>query len=102
MRPAWSAREPGGRAVHELDAAQFRGMQGRTVMGKTIPKWRRRVLVGATLMFLALSAGRTQIRNAAPQPLGTLVDVGGYRVHLYCVGNGSPTAVITVAGYSFD
>jgi pimeloyl-ACP methyl ester carboxylesterase len=35
-------------------------------------------------------------------PLGKLVDVGGYRVHLYCVGSGSPTVVITGAGYSFD
>jgi pimeloyl-ACP methyl ester carboxylesterase len=38
----------------------------------------------------------------APPPLGKLVDVGGYRVHLYCVGAGSPTAVILGAGYSFD
>jgi pimeloyl-ACP methyl ester carboxylesterase len=37
-----------------------------------------------------------------PPPLGKLVDVGGYRVHLYCTGNGSPTVVITGAGYSFD
>ena len=25
-----------------------------------------------------------------PAPLGKLVDVGGYRVHLYCTGSGSP------------
>jgi pimeloyl-ACP methyl ester carboxylesterase len=37
-----------------------------------------------------------------PAPLGKLVDVGGYRVHLYCVGSGSPTVVILGAGYSFD
>lgn len=37
-----------------------------------------------------------------PPPLGKLVDVGGYRVHLYCVGTGSPTVVILGAGYSFD
>jgi len=30
------------------------------------------------------------------------VDVGGYRVHLYCAGVGSPTVVITGAGFSFD
>jgi pimeloyl-ACP methyl ester carboxylesterase len=35
-------------------------------------------------------------------PLGKLVDVGGYRVHLYCMGAGSPTVVIVGAGYSFD
>jgi pimeloyl-ACP methyl ester carboxylesterase len=38
----------------------------------------------------------------APPPLGKLVDVGGYRVHLYCVGSGSPAVVILGAGYSFD
>jgi pimeloyl-ACP methyl ester carboxylesterase len=70
--------------------------------GKIVPKWHRRVLVALMLVFLAPSPGRTQARNVAPQPLGTLVDVGGYRVHLYCVGSGNPTVVITGAGYSFD
>jgi pimeloyl-ACP methyl ester carboxylesterase len=36
-----------------------------------------------------------------PLPLGTLVDVGGYRVHLYCLGQGSPTVMIAGA-FSFD
>ena len=71
-------------------------------MGKVIPKWHRRLLVAAALVFLVLSPGRTQTWNVAPQPLGALVDVGGYRVHLYCVGSGSPTVLITGAGYSFD
>jgi pimeloyl-ACP methyl ester carboxylesterase len=67
-----------------------------------IPKWHRRFLVATALVFLVLVHGRTQTPNAAPPPLGALVDVGGYRVHLYCVGDGSPTVVITGAGYSFD
>jgi pimeloyl-ACP methyl ester carboxylesterase len=33
--------------------------------------------------------------------MGKLVDVGGYRVHLYCTGAGSP-AVFIVGGFSFD
>jgi pimeloyl-ACP methyl ester carboxylesterase len=37
-----------------------------------------------------------------PAPLGKLVDVGGYRVHLYCTGTGSPTVVIVGAGFSFN
>ena len=37
-----------------------------------------------------------------PAPLGSLVDVGGYRIHLYCAGQGAPTVVITGAGGSFD
>lgn len=35
-------------------------------------------------------------------PLGKLIDAGGYRVHLYCIGSGSPAVVIVGAGYSFD
>ena len=34
-----------------------------------------------------------------PAPLGKLFDVGGYRVHLYCTGTGSPTVVILGADY---
>lgn len=48
---------------------------------------------------LGQTAGGTQ---QTPPPLGKLVDVGGYRVHLYCVGTGNPTVVILGAGYSFD
>jgi len=62
------------------------------------------------LFFLALSFGlpvgtQTQTtvpHQTAPAPLGKLIDVGGYRVHLYCIGTGSPTVVIVGAGYSFD
>jgi pimeloyl-ACP methyl ester carboxylesterase len=35
-------------------------------------------------------------------PLGKLVDVGGYRVHIYCTGEGSPAVAIVGGGYSFD
>jgi pimeloyl-ACP methyl ester carboxylesterase len=31
-----------------------------------------------------------------------MVDAGGYRVHLYCTGEGSPTVIVTGAGFSFD
>jgi pimeloyl-ACP methyl ester carboxylesterase len=32
-----------------------------------------------------------------PQPMGRLVDVGGYRLHLACQGDGSPTVVMEAA-----
>jgi pimeloyl-ACP methyl ester carboxylesterase len=38
----------------------------------------------------------------SPAPLGALVDVGGYRVHLYCAGDARPTVMIVGAGFSFD
>jgi pimeloyl-ACP methyl ester carboxylesterase len=37
----------------------------------------------------------------AQNPPGQLVDVGGYRVHIYCTGSGSPTVMI-IGGFSFD
>lgn len=49
----------------------------------------------ATLLFLIASSGTAQT------PLGTLIDVGGYRIHLYCTGAGAPTVMI-VGGFSFD
>ena len=49
-----------------------------------------------------LLTGREEIRWSTPPPLGKLVDVGGYRVHLYCTGEGSPTVMIVGAGFSFD
>ncbi|HEX8243922.1 MAG TPA: alpha/beta hydrolase, partial [Longimicrobium sp.] len=42
--------------------------------------------------------------GAAPAPPGRLVDIGGYRLHIYCTGSGSP-AVVLLAGsgdFSFD
>jgi pimeloyl-ACP methyl ester carboxylesterase len=51
---------------------------------------------------IATSAQTTTPAQTAPQPLGKLVDVGGYRVHLYCTGSGSPTVVIVGAGFSFN
>jgi pimeloyl-ACP methyl ester carboxylesterase len=40
----------------------------------------------------------------APSPTGQLVDIGGYRLHLYCVGRGTPTIVLIpgAGDYSFD
>jgi pimeloyl-ACP methyl ester carboxylesterase len=54
-----------------------------------------------SIVFLASLWGQSD-ETKPPQPLGKLVDVGGYRVHLYCTGTGSPTVVIVGAGYSFD
>jgi pimeloyl-ACP methyl ester carboxylesterase len=51
------------------------------------------------ILTLAQTVGTGQ---NPPPPLGKLVDVGGYRVHLYCTGTGSPAVVIVGAGYSFD
>jgi pimeloyl-ACP methyl ester carboxylesterase len=59
-------------------------------------------LFAVALTILITGVGQAQAQNRSPKPLGRMVDVGGYRVHLYCLGSGDPTVVITGAGYSFD
>jgi pimeloyl-ACP methyl ester carboxylesterase len=56
----------------------------------------------ALLLLLAFTARSQTPGLSQPSPLGTLVDVGGYRVHLYCIGQGTPTVVIVGGAFSFD
>ena len=57
----------------------------------------------AVLIFCIAAASQTQKSTAsAPPPLGTLLDVGGYRVHVHCAGGGSPAVMIIGAAFSFD
>lgn len=60
----------------------------------------RRVL--PRVVFTLLTAPLLLVAAERPAPLGRLVDVGGYRVHLYCTGSGGPTAMVVGAGFSFD
>ena len=59
-------------------------------------KWIRRtgaallLIVGASAAYHAIETSRERRRFPPP---GRLVDAGGYRLHLYCVGTGSPTVV---------
>ena len=62
-------------------------------------------LVGALVFVGGVKApAQTSARSAAPAPPGRLIDIGGYRLHLYCVGQGSPTVVLLhgFGDYSFD
>jgi len=61
-------------------------------------------IVLALLWILPIGtlAQKADTAQTPPEPLGKLVDVGGYRVHLYCTGTGSPTVVIVGAGCSFN
>ena len=55
------------------------------------------------VVLLLLSALKAQSPPSAPYPPpGRLIDAGGYRVHLFCTGQGSPTVMIVGAGFSFD
>ena len=61
----------------------------------------RRVLLGACMLpIVAAVTGAayqwvaTRRALAATPPPGRLVDVGGHRLHLWCVGSGTPTVVL--------
>ncbi len=58
----------------------------------------------ATLaLFLLFSGFASAANDPVPPPLlGSLIDVGGYRVHLYCTGTGSPTVIVVGGAFSFD
>lgn len=65
--------------------------------------WRRtrRILAGivvllvvAALVGTVYQARATSRDMGAQPPPGKLVDVGGYRLHIWCTGSGSPTVVL--------
>ena len=53
-------------------------------------------------MWLLIAPLFFAVAMQTPAPPGRLVDVGGYRVHLYCTGAGSPAVMVVGAGFSFD
>lgn len=60
----------------------------------------RRLL--SVLPFLLLAFSAAAALGSEPPTLGKLIDIGGYRVHLYCTGDGNPTVMIVGGGFSFD
>lgn len=71
---------------------------------KTLLKWLKRLILGLLTLTIALgllgatyqaAAGNADEKNFPPP--GQLVDVGGYRMHIYCVGEGSPTVILDAA-----
>lgn len=67
----------------------------------TLRWWVRRLLGGGLLVLLVLFGvtwlagqwAKANLRRAYPPP-GQLIDVGGYRLHLDCRGQGSPTVLL--------
>ena len=67
--------------------------------------WLRRILLGF-VVFLVAIAGAGLIYQAVAEridqrnfpPPGQLLDVGGYKLHINCIGQGSPTVILDAAG----
>lgn len=62
----------------------------------------RNVSLAAVGLWWSLFAPMGYSQTTEPALLGTLVDVGGYRIHIYCTGQGSPTVIVASGGFSFD
>src|SRR3954451_15140028 len=60
-------------------------------------------LLAATQCATCFSSQQSrQVENRnAPAVLGRMVDLGGYRYHLYCVGKGKPTVVLSAGAGAF-
>ena len=61
--------------------------------------WLGGILAGLLVFLLAGTIYETLAERAdarADPPPGQMVDVGGYRLHINCLGNGSPTVVIDI------
>src|SRR5262245_428400 len=69
-------------------------------------RWPRRLLVFASVIAMLAIAGsvlewRAEARDAQRfPPTGTLVDVGGHRLHLLCAGSGRQTVIFEQSGFS--
>src|SRR5687768_14069294 len=64
-------------------------------------RWTRRILVGlCRLVLIAALSGSTyqwlatRRDLASTPPPGRLVDIGGYRLHLWCTGAGAPAVIL--------
>jgi pimeloyl-ACP methyl ester carboxylesterase len=64
-------------------------------------RWTLRILVGlgSLIVFTALTGATyqwlaTRRDLAATPPPGQLVDIGGYRLHLWCTGDGAPAVIL--------
>lgn len=61
----------------------------------------KRGVVGSIIVVLLLAIAGTVYQTAANEadlrnfpPPGNLIDIGGFKLHIYCIGEGSPTVVL--------
>lgn len=100
----YSSVAPGLVVVVALFASLFCFRRIRVLSAKPYAKWRRiceRVALSAAIVVF-LAAGASTVFNALAihhyravyPPQGRLYIVDGYKMHLYCTGEGSPTIVL--------
>jgi len=58
-------------------------------------------LASSTAAAAQSATTRASDTTQAPAPWGRLVELGGYRLHLYCTGQGTPTVVLSAGAGDF-
>jgi pimeloyl-ACP methyl ester carboxylesterase len=58
--------------------------------------------VAVLLLAFAYFAPAQVVDPLPPPPPGRLIDIGGRKLHLYCTGKGSPTAILETGAGSFS
>ncbi len=73
----------------------------RRAGGRKVWRWLRNAVLGAITILLLLAAGGATYQSVATArdarrfpPPGQMVDVGGFRLHLDCSGEGSPVVIL--------
>lgn len=53
---------------------------------------------------MPVTRGEVYVNNYYTEPPGRLVDIGGYQLHISCLGKGSPTVILDagIGGFSLD
>ena len=67
--------------------------------------WLKRFLIGLSMLIFVLAIAGVIYQTAATEsdqrnypPPGVLVNVDGYKMHIYCMGEGSPTIILDHVG----
>lgn len=90
-----------GLPIALLVLASLAAATGHSESARNCYRWTRILLTVELACALILAcvgavyqSRSTSSERSAYQPPGQLIDVGGYKLHLYCSGNGRPTVVL--------
>ena len=61
-----------------------------------------KIAFSSLLLFCALFGAGQQTSTPSPPPPGKLIDIGGYHLHLNCIGNKGPTVVLIAGAGDFS
>ena len=74
-----------------MSATQHAAFAPRHIQARFVRRWHQILLLAASFLALLAHADDSYYDIAPP---GQRLDIGGYKLHLYCQGTGSPTVVL--------